>query len=145
MQGLEEIKVAGYPGRLTRKPSENCHLKKTVIQEPKAPFYLLNEADWKVLLSRSKSQPVIVFKHSMSCGISCDALNTFKDFISKNRSIEYGIVDVVENRPLSNKIASDIGITHESPQVIRIDHGQAVWHTSHWSITTDKLEKGILS
>ena len=118
-------------------------MRKTVTEEPRPLFYLLNEEAWKALLSRSKTQGDFVFKHSMSCGISCDALTTFEDFLSQNHSIEYGIVDVIQNKRLSNKIASEVGVTHESPQVIIIDNFKAVWHTSHWSITTDSLKQGI--
>jgi bacillithiol system protein YtxJ len=52
-----------------------------------------------------------------------------------------GLVLVLENRRLSNTIASRFGVRHESPQAIVLRDGRPYWNASHWAITTDALSK----
>lgn len=45
------------------------------------------------------------------------------------------LIKVVESRPISNKIAEDLNVKHESPQMIYIVDKTKYWATSHWSVT----------
>lgn len=99
--------------------------------------------EWQAFLSRSNSQVIMVFKHSTLCDISDAALQEFKAFAAGNDFLAYGIVDVIEDRWLSNEIASEMGIRHESPQIIMIQDSRVVWHASHSSITADQLRQAI--
>ena len=105
---------------------------------------LRDESDWKKLLQLSNEQPVVLFKHSTRCDISDQVLKEFQDFTSRNESITYGIVNVVEDRRLSNSIAEEMRIQHQSPQAIVIENEQPVWHASHWSINAKELEEAVL-
>ena len=105
---------------------------------------LRDDSDWKDLLRRSRDRPVVLFKHSTSCGVSQQILQEFNEFASRNESIAYGIVNVVEDRSLSDTIAAAMQIRHESPQAIVIENERPVWHASHWSITAKELEDAVL-
>lgn len=105
---------------------------------------LRDNSDWKELLRRSRERPVVLFKHSTSCGVSQQILQEFNEFASRNESIAYGIVNVVEDRSLSDTIAAAMRIRHESPQAIVIENELPVWHASHWSITAKELEEAVL-
>jgi bacillithiol system protein YtxJ len=48
-------------------------------------------------------------------------------------------VDVIGQRPLSQRIAADLQVHHESPQLILVKHGQAVAQVSHDSVTADTV------
>jgi bacillithiol system protein YtxJ len=48
-------------------------------------------------------------------------------------------VNVIEDRPISNRIASDLSVRHESPQLLIVEDGKAVFHTSHNSIRKDVI------
>jgi bacillithiol system protein YtxJ len=48
---------------------------------------------------------------------------------------DYVLVKVIESRPVSNQIAEDTSVKHESPQILYIDKKQKVWTASHWSVT----------
>jgi bacillithiol system protein YtxJ len=50
---------------------------------------------------------------------------------------------VIEDRSLSLRVAQAIGVGHESPQVILLHKGKAVWHTSHWSITEEEMRAAL--
>ncbi len=95
------------------------------------------------LLKSSYQKPVFLLKHSNACGISHGARETFLEFAQENTNAEYWKVLVIEDRPLSLKIAEEIGVPHKSPQVILFYEGQPVWHTSHWGIRYKKLKKAL--
>ena len=57
--------------------------------------------------------------------------------------IEPYYLDLIAYRPVSNKIAETIGVEHQSPQVILLKDGKAIYDTSHNDITVEGL-KAIL-
>ena len=106
---------------------------------------LRQDQDLEQLLERSKTDPVFIFKHSMSCGISAQAYEEFTNFTEGLPDLYCGVVEVVENRKLSNAIAERFGVRHESPQALLIKDGRIVWQASHWSITSDSLSDALKS
>jgi bacillithiol system protein YtxJ len=90
------------------------------------------------LLLRSKAQPVVIFKHSNTCPISSGAYQEMQDV-----SVPVSLVVVQEARELSREIANRTGIRHESPQVIVLRNGKAVWSASHWEITANSVEAAV--
>jgi bacillithiol system protein YtxJ len=107
---------------------------------------LHEQQDFERLLEKSKTDPVLVFKHSTQCSISDAVLDRFNAFLLERdgaKDIECGIVLVLENRSVSDLIERQLGIPHESPQAILIDKGRQTWNASHWSITADALRKAV--
>lgn len=106
---------------------------------------LKTQKDWKNIYEKSETKPVLIFKHSTTCPISGEAWNAFQAYLkqSPNHEIEYAFVKVIESRPVSNQITEDIGVKHESPQVILIKGRKETWNTSHWDITQKKLENAL--
>lgn len=94
--------------------------------------------DWKKVLEQSREKPVVVLKHSTTCPISANAYGEFNSF---DKPIDRYLVKVIEHRPVSNEIATDLGIKHESPQAFVLANGKAVWNASHWKITKKELDK----
>ncbi|WP_438446710.1 bacillithiol system redox-active protein YtxJ [Gorillibacterium sp. sgz5001074] len=101
--------------------------------------------DWKMMLECSSGKPVMLLKHSTRCPVSAEAYDQFMKHAGKEAEtdVEYALVLVVEHRPVSNSIAEDLGVRHESPQAILIRDGQAVWNDSHWRITAEMLKERI--
>ena len=106
---------------------------------------LQQDRDLEDLLDKSKTDPVLIFKHSTQCPISAQAYEEFVDFAEGIRELNCGAVLVIENRKLSNAIASRFGVRHESPQALLIKDGRVIWHASHWSITTDSLRDALVT
>jgi len=52
-------------------------------------------------------------------------------------------VVVQENREISNQIEQDLGVKHESPQVIIIKDKKVVYHSSHDNIKIEDIKKSI--
>ena len=50
-------------------------------------------------------------------------------------------VDVIASRAVSHRIARDLDVRHESPQVLWLRYDRSVkWHASHGRISTDALD-----
>jgi bacillithiol system protein YtxJ len=101
------------------------------------------EADWEALVKASYDRPVFLFKHSTRCPISASRWPIFQSFAGKESCAECYRLMVIEDRSLSLRVAQAIGVGHESPQVILLHKGKAVWHTSHWSITEEEMRAAL--
>jgi bacillithiol system protein YtxJ len=104
---------------------------------------LRQDRDFEQLLERSKTNPVLIFKHSTQCPISGQAYDEFTQFVESAGGVTCGLVLVIEDREVSNAIAARLNILHESPQAIIIKDGEVTWHASHWSITADALSDAL--
>ncbi|MFK4300910.1 MULTISPECIES: bacillithiol system redox-active protein YtxJ [unclassified Paenibacillus] len=97
-------------------------------------------------LEASSDKALLLFKHSTRCPISSGAHQELESYLqgTPNENIEYGIIYVVEDRPVSNEAANKLQLQHESPQAILIKGGEAVWHTSHSNITARALHDHLV-
>lgn len=105
-----------------------------------------SEADWKKVLKASEEAPVFVFKHSTQCEISAGAAYRTNEFLSKEASKttpKFYYVKVIETKPVSQKIEAETKVKHESPQLMLIEDGKAVWNTSHEKITVDSIKSAV--
>ena len=57
----------------------------------------------------------------------------FKRIAAKKEVPAYYLY-VQDARDVSNRVAEQYSIRHESPQVLYIKDGMVVWNTSHWNI-----------
>lgn len=100
---------------------------------------------WHDLWEGSFSKTVFLFKHSTSCPISAEAFQVFQEFIEAQQKpdLQFALVKVIEQRPVSNAIAEELQIKHESPQLFIIKNKHVIWHDSHWRITKEQLEEQL--
>ena len=95
------------------------------------------------IIDLSTEKPVIIFKHSTRCSISRMVLKQFEnEFDLKDKVIPY-FLDLLEFRNVSNEIASRFGVMHQSPQIILVKDGKAVYNASHESIDICKLAQFV--
>ena len=87
----------------------------------------------------ARHEPVILFKHSTTCGASFLALQAVLAFARQRADTPIFLIDVIQQRPLSESIARALSITHESPQVILVHHGRAVWSASRGGVSVEGL------
>lgn len=97
------------------------------------------------LLERSRERPVWIFKHSVTCGISAGARRRYAAYVAEHAGGDavFTLLEVQRARPLSNAIAETTGIRHQSPQLILLRDGQAVWNTSHGRITAEAMAEAL--
>ncbi len=101
------------------------------------------EADFRKLLKSSHNQPVFLFKHSTACTGSLRAWKEFLRFAEAHKHAEYYQVLVIQDRALSQKIAQDTGIPHQSPQVLLFHREKVVWADAHWGISEENLSRAL--
>ncbi|MFM9908127.1 MAG: bacillithiol system redox-active protein YtxJ [Chitinophagaceae bacterium] len=92
----------------------------------------------KEIKDRSKIIPQLIFKHSTRCSIS----SMIKRRLEKKQapvSIEFYYLDLIKFRSISNKVADEFNVFHESPQVLLIKNGDCVYDESHVGITMEEL------
>lgn len=99
-----------------------------------------SEEDLKKAIEDSFQNKIAIFKHSTSCFISRTVLKNFeKEVENSDQNAELYYLDLLAYRPISNKIASDLEIRHESPQLIVIENGKPVNSASHQDISLSQI------
>jgi bacillithiol system protein YtxJ len=98
-----------------------------------------SEADWeRVYQSYKNGTDVLIFKRSPICTISRGAENNFKNWLKSwedSAGLIIAYVDVIDKRSVSQKIAVDVGVEHESPQLIWLRQNVSdMWSRSHSNI-----------
>lgn len=86
----------------------------------------------------SKQKPQLIFKHSTRCSISSMAKGRLERNLQPD-GIDFYFLDLIKNRPLSNKVAEDFSIFHESPQILLIKDGSCIYDESHSGIDMDEI------
>jgi bacillithiol system protein YtxJ len=115
--------------------------------------YKITKMNWNKLTEASQIQeiktlseqkPVMIFKHSTRCSISSMSLDRlirkWKEMDSEKVTPYY--LDLIASRQLSDLVAKEFLIPHESPQVLLIKDGKVIHTASHFDISyADLLER----
>ncbi|WOI23671.1 bacillithiol system redox-active protein YtxJ [Nonlabens ulvanivorans] len=119
-------------------------IAKDEIQEG-LPWQMLESEDQlNNLIANSKRIPKVIFKHSTRCGISRMVLKNFEAGYSlKEEEASFYLLDLLNNRELSNTIASKLNVMHQSPQIIIIDNEEIIHTDSHHGIDIKRVEQLI--
>jgi len=106
--------------------------------------YLEDIAELDAIEKESYEKPVAIFKHSITCGISKMAWNQFqKSYNISTDQLSLYYLDLLAHRSISNEIASRFEVLHQSPQLIVLKDGKAVYNASHENIDAKDLERFI--
>lgn len=104
--------------------------------------------EWKMLESENQLQSIlndqsgklhVIFKHSTRCGISSMAKKTFERGFEPHEDVQVWLLDLLQFRNISNEIAIQTKIEHQSPQIIVLRNGQVEHHASHHSINPSNI------
>jgi bacillithiol system protein YtxJ len=101
----------------------------------------------EALRAESKNLPVIIFKHSTRCSISQTALNRLERNWKEEEMalVKPYYLDLLSYREISNSIADLFEVEHESPQVLVLKNGKAVFHKSHLDIDFASIRHAALT
>ena len=94
---------------------------------------LEQKEQWSEIIELSNEKPVFIFKHSSRCGISSMVLNRFEKQI-KERDDSYYFLHIQGERALSNWLAEELQVRHESPQLIVLKDKKVMAHDSHHAL-----------
>jgi bacillithiol system protein YtxJ len=96
------------------------------------------------LLAQSGERPLLLFKHSLTCGTSAEALDELIEHLDDDKlDAEYAIVTVQSHRELSNAISARLKVRHETPQALLIYDGRVIWSASHFRVTANAMQSAI--
>ncbi|MDQ0781737.1 bacillithiol system redox-active protein YtxJ [Chryseobacterium sp. W4I1] len=99
-----------------------------------------SEEDLAKALENSYHHRIAIFKHSTRCFISTTVLKNFeREIDNSNDKLDLYYLDLLTYRAISNKISEDLGIRHESPQLIIIEDGKVINSSSHEDISISQI------
>ncbi|MEZ4910050.1 MAG: bacillithiol system redox-active protein YtxJ [Saprospiraceae bacterium] len=101
--------------------------------------YPKSQSEIENFLTYSGQSPIVLFKHSYTCSISQVAKSRMDTWIGKN-TMRKALIDVREDRPLSQYIATRFNIQHESPQILVIYKDACVYNASHFEIKPSEID-----
>ena len=111
---------------------------------PKNWKLILTEQDVQSIIEKSTEKPQIIFKDSVSCGISAFAKERLTDGNSLTENIaDFNYLDLLSYRSVSNFIASKLEVIHQSPQIIVIIDKKVVFRDSHHSANSSYIDHPI--
>lgn len=95
------------------------------------------------IVDLSNEKPVAIFKHSTRCSISRMALKHFENEFDLEDKIAPYFLDLLNHHAISNEIAVRFGVEHQSPQILLIKNGKAIFAASHSDIDAKFLERFV--
>ena len=99
-----------------------------------------SQKDLDAAIEKSSQQKVLIFKHSTRCFISKTVLRSFeKQMQASDKNFGYYFLDLLVYRSISNEIESRFDVVHQSPQLIVLENGKAIYNASHQNIDLDKI------
>jgi bacillithiol system protein YtxJ len=109
---------------------------------------LSDKKEWKELIKKSSCDyELIIYKYSPICGLSHLVDNILDDWYKEHSDINHIKilkVDVISSKSLSRRIAKDLKIAHESPQLLWLDKEMKVKiHASHYDINEELLNRHL--
>lgn len=99
---------------------------------------LISADQLEQIKQHSFQTPQVIFKHSTRCSISSMVLNRLERSEAP-KHIQFYYLDLLAYRSISDQIATDFSVYHESPQILLIKNGECIYDESHHGISMDEL------
>ena len=101
---------------------------------------LSSEGQWKIMVEKSYEKPRVVFKHSTRCHISRTVLREFENTGEYAQSLDsFYLLDLLSYRSVSDTISNQTNVLHQSPQVIVLYQGVAIYDASHGAVSFNEV------
>lgn len=95
---------------------------------------------FEALIQASFTKPIAIFKHSTRCSVSSMVMSRIeRNWENLPSDFDLYHLDLLTHRPISNAIANQFDVEHQSPQLLLIVNGQSVYHASHSEISIAEL------
>ncbi|WP_166384779.1 MULTISPECIES: bacillithiol system redox-active protein YtxJ [unclassified Polaribacter] len=92
----------------------------------------------------SKTEAVLIFKHSTRCGISSMVIKQFeKLFTEEHKNLKVYYLDLLNYRNISDEVGYTFQVMHQSPQLIVVKNGISIESAAHYDITNTNLSRFI--
>jgi thioredoxin 1 len=95
-------------------------------------------------LDHADREPILLFKHSPTCGVSAQAHEEIGDLVAGDPPpMPVYLISVRAHRDVSDAVTRRFGIRHESPQVLLVHHGEVLWHASHFRVSAAEIQAAV--
>ena len=103
-------------------------------------IFLTSENQLEEITKKSFEKTQVIFKHSTRCSISSISMNKFvRNYSIPAEDADLYYLDLLNYRSVSDEIGYKFQVMHQSPQVLVIKNGEAIYDASHYAIQTDKI------
>lgn len=105
---------------------------------------IITETDVDAIIEKSTERTQIIFKDSVTCGISAFAkerLQLGNHFLENKADFHY--LDLLQFRAVSNYIASTLNVIHQSPQIIVLKNKVVVYKAAHHTIMPETISQHL--
>jgi bacillithiol system protein YtxJ len=98
--------------------------------------------EFNEMLNAPTDKAKLFFKHSTRCSISSMALKGFeREWNVSSDDFELYFIDLIAHRDISNAIAAESHVEHQSPQVVVWRNGEVIYNASHHHIDAQKIQQ----
>ncbi len=103
---------------------------------------ITTETDVDSIIEKSTEHTQIIFKDSVTCGISAFAKERLQlgNHLLINKA-DFHYLDLLQFREVSNYISSVLNVIHQSPQIIVLKNKVVVYKASHHTIMPETINE----
>ncbi len=97
------------------------------------------------IIDESTNVNILIFKHSTRCSISRATLDRLERNWKESEipNVKPYFLDLLAYRSISNAIAEQFQVEHQSPQVLIIRDGKSVYDNSHYGIDFREISEKV--
>ncbi len=92
-----------------------------------------------------RDNPAAAIFKAGTCHKTSEMFLNVQSQLEGREDLPLGVIRVVEARPASNRVAEMTGIAHESPQLLLLKDGRAVYDRDNWDITPESISEALES
>jgi len=101
-------------------------------------IHFTDEDQLQNIIVRSQEKPQVIFKYSNRCYLSEVVFSRLQKDCCPEK-IDFYFLDLVAFREISNKVAEQFDVAHQSPQILLIRDGECVFNESHSEICLEEI------
>jgi len=115
---------------------------KSTAEEKSLPWIPLTSIEALMKALESNERPALFFKHSTRCSISIMALSRLEQrWATALENCDIYFIDLLNHRDVSNELAEQTNIVHQSPQAILVRNGEVIYTATHGDIDAGEMAK----
>ncbi len=82
----------------------------------------------------------LLLKHGAHCPISANARREIATLVAERPDVLVAGLEVTTQRALSDEVADQLGVPHQSPQALLLRDGAVAWQATHYDITASEVK-----
>lgn len=113
------------------------------MADREVPEAVPTASGWEEVEALLQERRAVLFKHSPICPVSARAAGQVSRFARDHPGVPVVRLDVLAGRALSDRIAGELGVVHESPQALILGRGRVREVLNHGAVRAQRLEEAV--